>query len=96
LSDEFTGGIWWVPADKPGIVRNASPKECADEIMRLRSDLVYLSTLAEEDHNRIQAENDRLRRLLAAIIETDERGQGLGYAEAMDAAAKAIRDQSLK
>jgi hypothetical protein len=89
LSDEFTGGIWWVPADKPGIVRNASPKECVDEIMRLR-------TLAEEDHNRIQAENDRLRRLLAAIIETDERGQGLGYAEAMDAAAKAIRDQSLK
>lgn len=92
-----------MPADKPGIVRNASPKECADEIMRLRSDLVgyqrmftHLSTLAEEDHNRIQAENDRLRRLLAAIIETDERGQGLGYAEAMDAAAKAIRDQSLK
>ena len=78
-----------MPADKPGIVRNASPKECADEIMRLR-------TLAEEDHNRIQAENDRLRRLLAAIIETDERGQGVGYAEAMDAAAKAIRDQSLK
>ena len=96
MNDEFMAGIWWVPADKQGIVRNASPKECADEIMRLRSDLVYLSTLAEEDHNRIQAENDRLRRLLAAIIETDERGQGLGYAEAMDAAAKAIRDQSLK
>ena len=92
-----------MPADKPGIVRNASPKECADEIMRLRSDLeryqrmlVHLGRLAEEDHDHIQAENDRLRRLLAAIIETDERGQGLGYAEAMDAAAKAIRDQSLK
>jgi hypothetical protein len=72
LNDEFMGGIWWVPADNTascsGIVRNASPKECADEIMRLR-------------------------RLLAAIIETDERGQG--YAEAMDA-AKAIGDQSLK
>lgn len=36
-------------------------------------------------------EIQRLRVILAAIIDADERGQGVGYAEAMDAAVKAIR-----
>ena len=34
----------------------------------------------------LAAENTRLRNILSAIIEADERGQGVGFAEAMDAA----------
>lgn len=34
--DEFWEGIWWVP-DGTGNVRNATPKECAAEIKRLRA-----------------------------------------------------------
>jgi hypothetical protein len=32
---EFWGEIWWVP-NGAGKVRNATPKECAEEIKRLR------------------------------------------------------------
>lgn len=33
--DEFKFGIWWKP-DSAGGFRNASPRECAAEILRLR------------------------------------------------------------
>ena len=36
MTDEFHGGIWWVPAAEGG-VRNARPGECAAEIQRLRA-----------------------------------------------------------
>lgn len=42
--------------------------------------------------NKLLAENVRLRGLLRAILAADERGQGLGYAEAMAAAAREVRD----
>lgn len=35
VPDEFWNGLWWVP-DGVGRFRNASPRECAAEIMRLR------------------------------------------------------------
>lgn len=36
--DEFWNGIWWLP-DGHGRLRNASVKECADEIKRLRAEV---------------------------------------------------------
>ena len=38
----------------------------------------------------LTAERDTLRRILRAILAADERGQGLPFAEAMDAAAGAL------
>lgn len=43
-----------------------------------------------EARERLEAENKRLRDLIHAILAADERGQGLPFATAMDAAREAV------
>jgi len=39
------------------------------------------------------ADIERLRRILSAILAADERGQGIPFAEAMEAAHKALKER---
>lgn len=54
-----------------------------DALKKLREVIPFISALREQ--------SDRRLRILRAIIEADERGQGVGYSEAMDAAVKELK-----
>jgi hypothetical protein len=51
-----------------------------------------IETSMAKELEMLRAENERLRRILRAILDADERGQGTPFGEAMKAARKALRD----
>lgn len=74
--------VWW-PIDRGGI----TPFEMQHSGYR------YLHPCRPNDaeaRERLEAENKRLRDLIHAILAADERGQGLPFATAMDAAREAV------
>ena len=53
-------------------------------LKKLREVIPFIAALREQSERRL--------RILQAILDADERGQGVGYSEAMDAAAKEVRN----
>lgn len=69
--DEFWQGIWWVP-DVAGKVRNATPSECAAEIMRLRDERDALRrSMSMTDTRLIQGALTAASRALASESDFD-------------------------
>jgi hypothetical protein len=88
ITDDHTPGPWYLMGGRYIVASNANgghsiarmdDLECPASMRAANARLIA----AAPD---LAAENTRLRNILSAILEADERGQGVGYAEAMDAA----------